>query len=80
MIIAAAIKERDGEVYALPAPARHHDIISYMVNVAGLPKPIRGEQGFIDHKIGFVNLTQAKDIALNVSKQTSLAKLVNVHM
>ena len=58
MIIAAAIVI-DEKTRALPAPARHHDII------AKYPKPDhkQGAQGFIDDQQGFVGRIQAGDIA-----------------
>ena len=57
MIIAAAINI-DGDIYALPAPKRHHDIIRHLID-RGLPPPIQGDQGFIDDELGFVD----RDIA-----------------
>ncbi len=45
-IVAAAIKDRlTEEVFSLPPPVRHHDIIHYMIHEKGYPKPITGYQG-----------------------------------
>ncbi len=54
MIIAAAIKQ-DGAVYnGVPFKERHHDVIRLMISVCNLPKPIKGVQGFINHKNEFL--------------------------
>lgn len=71
MIVAAAIKGENNKVYALPAPARHHDVIHVMAQ-AGLPTPIKGEQGFIDSERGFVGRFQAGNIALAEGQITKL--------
>lgn len=42
----AAILDRDGIPCFLERPARHHDIIRFMVD-KGCQKPINGEQGFM---------------------------------
>lgn len=64
MIVAAAIKH-EGTVYALPAPARHHNIIEYMVVEHGYERvPGDAEQGFIDSQEGFVERERAACIAL----------------
>lgn len=57
MIVAAAIK-MDGNVYGLPAPARHHDIIRHLASL-GYDTPIKEEQGFIDDTFGFMDRQQA---------------------
>lgn len=62
MIVAAAIRI-NGNVYGLPAPARHHDIIRYLAD-GRIEPPIRGEQGFIDDGAGFVGRKEAAVIAL----------------
>lgn len=67
MIICAAIKQ-DNAVYQLPKPARHHDIIRYMVEIAGLPKPITGEWGFIDDVEGFVDRITASRLAVEAGQ------------
>jgi hypothetical protein len=59
MIIAAAIKQ-DGAVYSgIPFKERHGGVIRYMVRVVGLPKPIKGEQGFLNHKLEFLTREEA---------------------
>jgi len=58
MIIAAAAMI-DGEVKALPAPARHGDVLHRWP----MPEHRHGTQGFIDSKEGFVNRSRACLIA-----------------
>lgn len=64
MIVAAAIRH-EGVVYALPAPARHGNVIHYAVLVHG----INGrhvpdtDQGFIDSSRGYVTREEAWPIA-----------------
>ena len=62
----AAIRYHTGDVYWLPKPARHHDVIHYMVSAVGLPKPIKSSetQGFLTNKNEFVDRRQAAQIAL----------------
>lgn len=56
MIVAAAIRHPDGRVFALPAPARHGDIIRWIVQ-NGIAERVPGEweQGFVDSSDGFVD-------------------------
>lgn len=68
MIVAAAIRHQ-GKVWALPAPARHHNIIHLMVQQGATEEQrglvhARGEQGFVDSDIGFVDRTEAARIAV----------------
>lgn len=58
MIIGVAIKQ-NGIVFKLPKPNRHHNVIRYMVEEMGLPKPIKGEQGFYNENGVFINREQA---------------------
>jgi hypothetical protein len=58
-VVAAAIKE-DGTVFALPAPARHHDIIHFMVHKYQVAPPVRGKQGFLLSDGSFVDRVVAK--------------------
>ena len=60
MIVAAAIRLDDGNLYALPAPARHHNIIHFLTR-KGIEA--HGTQGFIDHARGFVDRRDAYHIA-----------------
>ncbi len=59
MIIAAAVKI-DYQIRALPAPARHHDILHKYPR----PDHTHGVQGFIDDQRGFVGREHAGEIAL----------------
>lgn len=60
-IVAAAIRQ-DGLTFTIPAPARHHDIISAMAR-SEIDIPIVGEQGFIDSSGNFVDRCIARQIA-----------------
>ena len=61
MIVSAAIKDEEtGHVYALPAPARHHNILFHMADIKAAP----GEQGFIDDNEGFVSRGRAAMIVM----------------
>jgi hypothetical protein len=62
----AAIKQ-DGKVWSIKRPARHHDIIRLMIK-NGLPKPIKGEQGFVLSNGLFVDRITAKRIASNANQ------------
>lgn len=62
-IVAAAILGEMGEPHFLPAPARHHDIIRYMVSSVGYKPPILGKQGFITNTGRFVDREVAMQIA-----------------
>ena len=68
MIVRAAIIGHDGEVYTLPQPKRHHDIIGYMVNALNHPAPIVGEQGFWDDELGFLARPQAYHRAIDLKQ------------
>lgn len=57
----AAIK-KDGKVYVVPRPGRHHDVIHHMIHEVGLPNA-HGEQGFTTNYERFVNRTHGKQIA-----------------
>ena len=66
-IVAAAIKHPDGEIYALPAPMRHHHIIHMMYDDNGR----NGEggencdnQGFLTSYGRFVDRDEAGRIAI----------------
>lgn len=62
MIHAAAIRY-EGIIYTLGAPNRHYHIIGYIVD-SGMPWPLKGEQGFLDSNLGFLNRTQARARAI----------------
>lgn len=58
MIIAAAILY-NGSLWTLPKPARHCDILTYMIE-CGVSTPIAGDdQGFITDEIKFIDRKQA---------------------
>lgn len=74
-IVAAAIVQY-GQIYSLPAPARHHDVISYISrNVSGfrdengkILKPVNGIQGFIDLFGNFLTREEAAIITLRTGQ------------
>lgn len=59
MITSAAIR-KDGKIYTLPAPARHHHIIHKFK----LGQPREDDQGFIDSVHGYVRRAPALKIAI----------------
>lgn len=63
MITGVAIK-KDGVVYSLPKPNRHHDVIKMMTEEYKLTPPNSGEQGFIDNFGDFYLRKPAKLIAI----------------
>ena len=74
MIKAAAIKINN-EVFSLPQPNRHHDIIRYLVEKVGKPKPIGGIQGFIDDAGNFFDRDDSFKIAKKL-KQIKNGKII----
>jgi len=64
-IATAAIRARDGTVWTLPRPARHHDILAHM-KAAGVSLEDRhsSDQGFIASDGRFVDRREAMTIAL----------------
>ena len=74
MIEAAAIL-RDGVIWTLPKPARHHHIIAAMNDVDGRKEGIiqaHGEQGFIESQ----NFYNRKDAAMIAQDCGQLKKLL----
>lgn len=75
MIKQAAIL-REGEIWTLPRPARHHNILWAMYDVdngkspAERPAiiPARGEQGFITETGQFLNRAEAYRIAVRAGQ------------
>jgi len=58
-----AIK-RHGKIFCLPKPYRHHHIIRMMVEICGIPEPIRDEQGFMSNVGEFFTREEAAELAL----------------
>lgn len=58
MIVAAAVK-RDGQVYSLPRPARHHDVLRSL----GRGNRPGDVQGFVDEVGAFLTRLQAYQVA-----------------
>lgn len=61
MIVAAAVRHE--RVWALPAPARHHNVI-WLMRERGIPVSGTTDQGFVDSDEGFVSRERAREIAL----------------
>lgn len=61
-IIAAAVLSKDGEVYHLLPPARHHNILHFF------GKGIDGTQGFLTSDGTFVDRSSALEIARNAGQ------------
>lgn len=57
-IVAAAISYK-GEIYTLPKPARHHDIIRHICEKTGEESIGENIQGFLDDKGRFASRTAA---------------------
>jgi hypothetical protein len=65
-ITSVAIKI-DDKIYILPRPARHNDVIRYLVE-NGFQPPIKGVQGFITNTGEFVDRKQGKIIATKANQ------------
>lgn len=50
-----------GDMFALPAPNRHHDVIRLIVESKGIERaqPLKEDQGFLDEKGNFLSRTDA---------------------
>jgi hypothetical protein len=59
----AAIEVK-GDVFAMPNPARHHNIMAIMVNVFDYKPPVKGIEGFLTSRGRFVSRKEAGIIAL----------------
>jgi hypothetical protein len=66
-VVAAAL--RFGVIYSMPAPARHHHILSEM-NMAGISREIilKAEQGFLLSNGLFVHRYYAKQVAVEAGQ------------
>lgn len=62
-IVAAAVLDHAGAPVSLPPPARHHNILRFMVD-RGDPTPIVGRQGFMTNTGEFVDRETAGHIAI----------------
>lgn len=65
----AAIRGRDGNIYSLPRPARHHDVGRHMIE-SGHPRPFPGgaAQGFILSDGRFAGREEAAGVALGAGQ------------
>ncbi len=63
LIDRAAIALGD-DVFALPQPARHDNVLAMMVNVFGIKPPVKGVQGFLTTHRRFVTRKEAALLAL----------------
>lgn len=63
-VVAAAIVGKDGKVYSLPQPARHHDVGKYMTECGHpVPFPSGKAQGFLMSDGVFASREYAKGCA-----------------
>lgn len=62
-VVAAAI-EKDGRIWTLPPPARHHNIISEIHSEIGKQVTRDYKQGFIDQNGRFLSRWEARRIAI----------------
>jgi len=61
-IVGVAIRTREGKVYSLPSPNRHHHLVRMIFEETG--KPLYGEtQGFLTNCGRFMNRSQARVVA-----------------
>lgn len=76
LAVAAAILQ-DGTIYSLPAPARHHNVMDWMVHNLDIDK-VTGRQGFLMSDGRFFTRRQAKAAAEHnnqMLKASSLSEL-----
>ena len=75
MIVAAAVRHHDGRVFALPAPARHGDVLNWMKARDALPADYSRSTlcGFIDSERGFVTRGEAFEIAESAGQLLPIA-------
>lgn len=66
-ITSVAIKF-DGQVWSLPPPARHHDVIRWIAESNGVGINGPDEQGFISSDGVFVSRKEALEIALKANQ------------
>jgi hypothetical protein len=66
-VVAAAIKGKDGIIYHLPVPARHHDVGIWMIREHDHPIPFPGgnAQGFLMSDGTFGDRRYAKKCAMH---------------
>ena len=66
-IVRAAIRTADGEVFSVPPPGRHHDVIRVMAEV-GADTTHRSEQGFLTSSGVFVDRWTAAILAVKAGQ------------
>lgn len=65
----AALMTMDGQIFSLPRPARHWDVIEYMIKQGVTEEQIaRAEQGFTTDTLPFVRRRPAKRIAFKAGQ------------
>ncbi len=64
---AVAINQND-KIYTLPPPARHPDLMKYMVMELQCQMPVRGEQGFVLSDSSFATRERAAEVALTAGQ------------
>ena len=65
-IVAAALRTKAGLVVSLPAPARHHNIIFYMISEGYIKDEVlASDHGFLTNDGGWVR----RQLALRIAKE-----------
>lgn len=78
-LVGVAIRLDDGEVFSLPAPNRHHDVIREIRRARGMDVHVSGDrQGFITDAGEFLSRKQALDVA-NIQGQIIKGPSAPVH-
>lgn len=67
-VVAAAIKDKEGNVHSLPAPARHHNIINHMSEKNIRPGSRARDQGFIDEDGNFLDREEARLLVIKTGQ------------
>jgi len=71
-VVAAAIRDSDGNVHSLPPPARHNDVIQKM-RAEGIRVRVTHEQGFLLEDDTFVDRVEAAQHAMEEGQATKLS-------
>jgi hypothetical protein len=72
-VATAAIRHKDGLIFSLPRPNRHHNI-SHALHALGIKQGERGEQGFILSNGEFATREEAKLVAIEANQLLTRAQ------
>jgi hypothetical protein len=77
-IVAAAIRDHDGEVWSLPPPARHCDVLNYIYKQTGKPTiRLSGiHQGFATSTGRYLTRRQAEPVAREAGQIRRAGRLI----